>query len=241
VFPGNFHTVHCFKPAVLATENALDLSEKQRRRTVWRLDGGSGSEKKLRWLMQRGYHLVAKGMNHHRAHTLAKCVKRWDDHRDVSLGEVPGPHDYPRPVRLFVKRRQEKGHLLYNYYVTTLSAASKRLFLRGYDARGAAEVEQFRNDKQGLGLASRRKRSFLGQRAFVLLTDLAHNLLANFHHQALIGTKFEPFGPKRIVRDLLCTPGLLSFNDHELAEVDLLSLEHYSSDLVPVLSRYILG
>jgi hypothetical protein len=239
VFPGNFHTVHCFKPAIQATENALDLSEKQRRRTVWRLDGGSGSEEKLRWIMKRGYHLVAKGMNHHRANALAKLVKRWDDHRDVSLGEVPGPHDYPRPVRLFVKRRQEKGHFLYNYYVTTLSTASKRLFLQGYDARGAAEVEQFRNDKQGLGLASRRKRSFLGQKAFVLLTDLAHNLLADFHHKALIGSKFEPFGPKRIIRDLLSTQGLLSFYDQGLVEVDLLSLEHYSSDLVSVLLRYI--
>ena len=123
-------------------------------------------------------------MNHHRAHSLAKLVKRWDDYRDVSLGEVPGPHDYPRSVRLFVKRRQEKGRLIYNYYVTTLSTASKRLFLQDYDARGAAEIEQFRNDKQGLGLAARRKRSFLGQKAFVLLTDLAHNLMADFYNKA---------------------------------------------------------
>jgi hypothetical protein len=224
---------------VLAAENALDLSERQRKRTVWRLDGGSGSEEKLRWLMHRGYHLVAKGMNHHRAKTLANLVKRWDDHRDVSLGEVPGPHDYPRPVRLFVKRRQENGRFIYNYYVTTLSAASKRLFLQDYDARGAAEVEQFRNDKQGLALAARRKRSFLGQKAFVLLTDLAHNLLADLYHKALIGSKFESFGPKRIIRDLLCTPGLLLFDDHGLTEVNLLSLEHYSSDLVSVLLRYI--
>jgi hypothetical protein len=239
VFPGNFHTVHCFKPAVLAAENALDLAREQRKRVVWRLNGGSGSEEKLRWLLRREYHLVAKGMNHHRAHTLAKLVQRWDDYRDVSLGEVPGPHDYPRPVRLFVKRRQEKGRFIYNYYVTTLSAASKRLFLQDYDARGAAEIEQFRNDKQGLGLAARRKRSFLGQKAFVLLTDLAHNLLADFHCNALIGSRFESFGPKRIVRDLLCTPGFLSFENDKLAQVDLLSLKHYSNELVSVLLRYI--
>ena len=239
MFPGNFHTVHCFKPAIWATENALDLSDRQRRRTVWRLDGGSGSEEKLRWLLRRDYHLVAKGMNHHRANTLAKRVQRWDDYRDVSLGEVPGPHDYPRPVRLFVKRRQEKGRFVHNYYVTTLSTASKRLFLQDYDARGAAEIEQFRNDKQGLGLAARRKRSFLGQKAFVLLTDLAHNLLADFHNKALMGSSFEPFGPKRIVRDLLCTPGLLSFEDEKLSQVDLLSLKHYSDELVSVLLRYI--
>ena len=240
LYPGSQHTVRCLRPAVLITENALELSPAQRKRTVWRLDGGSGSEEKLRWLLNREYHLVAKGMNHHRAHSLAKLVKRWDDYRDVSLGEVPGPHDYPRSVRLFVKRRQEKGRLIYNYYVTTLSTASKRLFLQDYDARGAAEIEQFRNDKQGLGLAARRKRSFLGQKAFVLLTDLAHNLMADFYNKALINSRFEPFGPKRIVRDLLHTPGLLSFDDNKLSQVDLLSLKHYSKALVSVLLRYIL-
>ncbi len=100
--------MHCFKPAILAAENALDLAEKHRKRTVWRLDGGSGSEEKLRWLMQRGYQLVAKGMNHHRAKSLAQQVQRWDAYRDIWLGEVPGPHDYPRPVHLYVKRRLEK-------------------------------------------------------------------------------------------------------------------------------------
>ena len=238
VFPGNFHTVHCFKPAVLAAENALDLSAKQRRRTVWRLDGGSGSEEKLRWLLKRNYHMLAKGINHHRAKTLAKKVKRWDEFQDDWLGEVPGPHDYPRPVRVFVKRRLEKGRFLHNYYVTTLSLPSKRLFLQLYNARGAAEVEQFRNDKQGLGLAARRKRSFLGQIAYVLLTDLAHNLLADFCHKALVNTKFEGYGPKRIVRDLLCCPGFLTFEQDKLTKVDLLSQKHFSSDLLFCLLKY---
>jgi hypothetical protein len=219
------------KPAVLATEFALDLSPKQRQRTVWRLDGGSGSEAKLRWLLERDYHLVAKGMNHHRAKTLADQVRRWDSYRDIWLGEVPGPHDYPRPVRIFVKRRLVKGEFRHNYYLTTLSQASKRLSLQSYDARGAAEVEQFRNDKQGLGLAARRKRSFSGQKAYVLLTDLAHNLLADFYNTALIGTPFEPFGPKRIVRDLLCAPGKLYFHGFSLAKVELLSLKQSSSAL----------
>ncbi len=206
---------------------------------MWRLDGGSGSEEKLRWLMQRGYQLVAKGMNHHRAKTLAGQVQRWDAYRDIWLGEVPGRHDYPLPVRLFVKRRLEKGNFLHNYYVTTLPTASKRLFLQGYDARGAAEVEQFRNDKQGLGLVARRKRDFLGQKAYVLLTDLAHNLLADFHHHALIGSRFENFGPKRIIRDLLSTPGFLTFTDQKLSKVDLLSQKQFSPDLYSALLRYI--
>ena len=206
---------------------------------MWRLDGGSGSEEKLRWLLQRGYHLVARGMNHHRAKTLAKRVPRWDKYRNIWLGEVPGPHDYPQPVRLFVKRRLEKERILHNYYVTTLPTASKRLFLQGYDARGAAEIEQFRNDKQGLGLAARRKRDFLGQKAYVLLVDLAHNLLADFHHRALIGSRFESFGSKRTVRDLLATPGFVTFEHGNLSKVDLLSLKQFSSDLYSVMLRYI--
>lgn len=188
--------------------------------------------------MRRGYQLVAKGMNHHRAKTLAGRVQRWDAYRDIWLGQVPGPHDYPLPVHLFVKRRLVKGKFLHNYYLTTLPTASKRLFLQGYDTRGAAEIDQFRNDKQGLGLAARRKRDFLGQKAYVLLTDLAHNLLANFHHQALVGSRFESFGPKRIVRDLLSTPGFTSFTNGTLSKIDLLSLKQFSGDLYFVLLRY---
>lgn len=239
VFPGNFHTVHCFKPAIRATENALDLSEKQRKRTVWRLDGGSGSEAKLRWLLRRGYQLVAKGMNHNRAKSLSKQVQRWDEYRDVKLGEVPGPHDYPQSVRLIVKERVENGKIIHSYYVITLPTASKRLFLQSYDARGAAEIEQFRNDKQGLSLAARRKRDFLGQKAYVLLTDLAHNMIADFYHHALVDTKFESFGPKRIVRDLLAIPGFLTFVDGQLNKVALLSLEQFSEDIQVALLKYI--
>jgi hypothetical protein len=65
-----------------------------------------------------------------------------------------------------------------------------------YDARGGAEVEQFRSDKSGLSLEARRKRSFLGQKGYILLTDLAHNLLSDFYHSALVGTHFEILWPQ---------------------------------------------
>ena len=101
-----------------------------------------------------------------------------------------------------------------------------------YDRRGGAEVEQFRNDKSGLGLEARRKRSFLGQKGYILLTDLAHNLLADFYHRALINSPFEGYGPKRIVRDLLAMPGRLVFEAGELKRVELLSLKQNASDLL---------
>jgi hypothetical protein len=154
------------------------------------------------------------------------------------VGEVPALQDYARPVRVFVKRRPKNGELQYSYYVTTLSLPSKGNFLAFYDARGGAEVEQFRNDKSGLSLATRRKHSYLGQIAYVLLTDLAHNLLADFYHHALLGSKFEGFGLKRIVRDVLATPGRLIFDQGRLQRIELLSQKQNAEHLRFCLEKY---
>lgn len=224
-----------------AAENALELAPSQRSRIVWRLDGGSGSEEKLRWLVSLGYHILAKGMNHNRTMSLAHQVRRWDTYGQDWVAEVPAPQDYPRPVRIFVKRRQKDGDYHYNYYVTTLSFPSKGNFLAFYDARGGAEVEQFRNDKSGLSLAIRRKHSYLGQIGYVLLTDLAHNLLADFYHRTLLGTRFEGYGLKRIVRDLLATPGRLIFDHGQLQRIELLSQKQFTEDLRICLERYCSG
>ena len=110
VFPGNQHTVRCLRPAVLATETALELASKQRKRVVWRLDGGAGSDDQVRWLLERGYHVIAKGMSSRRAGALAKQVKRWDAHgEDAWLGSVASPVAFPRPVQMWVKRCLKDG------------------------------------------------------------------------------------------------------------------------------------
>lgn len=241
LYPGNQHTVHCLRPAVSGAENALALDSDQRRRTVWRLDGGAGSDDQLIWLLKRGYHVIAKGASNRRAKALARQVSRWDAHKDVWLGEVPPPVDYGRSVRVFVKRRLNDDQFRYSYYVTTLNLPSKGFFMTAYNQRGGAEVEQFRNDKNGLSLAARRKRSFLGQKGYLLLTDLSHNLMADFYHQALVGSPFEDFGLKRIVRDLLNTPGRLVFSEDKLVRIELLSLKQFSAELLICLEKYCSG
>ena len=227
---------------MLGAETALELSEKQRQRTVWRLDGGSGSDEQFRWLLGRGYHLLGKGLSGRRAEALARQVKRWDCYRpDVWIGEVPPPIALGRPVRFFVKKRLKKDQIVHSYYVSTLSLSSKTLFLAHYDNRGAAEIEQFRNDKSGLALEARRKRSFTGQKAYILLTDLAHNLLADFYHRALADSSFADYGPKRIIRDLFNVPGRLVFDQESLVRVELLSQKQFSEDLANCLNRFISG
>lgn len=205
------------------------------------MDGGAGSDEHLRWLLQRGYQVTAKGMSNRRAEALAHQVSRWDAYHDAWLGEVEPPIDYGRPVRVFVKRRRKNNKFCYSYYVSTLILPSKAHFLACYDDRGGAEVEQFRNDKTGLSMEARRKHSFAGQKGYILLTDLAHNLLADFARRALVGSKFETYGLKRIVRDLLAVPGHLVFDHGKLVRVELLSLKQNAKELAICLEKYCAG
>lgn len=105
LFAGNRHTVECLQPAVMAVETSLELDPPQRRRTVYRLDGGSGTDDKLRWLLARDYQVVVKGFSGRRAQALAQQVARWDRYGpDAWLGSVPVPVDWGRPVQTVVKK-----------------------------------------------------------------------------------------------------------------------------------------
>lgn len=229
----------CLQPAVLASEIALDLTDDQRKRVVWRMDGGAGSDHELRWLLARNYQIVAKGTSNRRAQALARQVKRWDAFDDAWLAEIPPYTDFGRSVQVFVKKRLKQDKFVYSYYLSTLSLPSKARLMRYYQDRGAAEIEQFRNDKGGLFLETRRQQQFAAQKALILLTDLAHNLLADFHRQALVDSPFASFGLKRIVRDLLEMPGNLVFDDSQLKRIDLLASHPNAKSLLCCLKKYI--
>lgn len=238
---GNRHTSNCLRPAVCGAETALELAPQHRQRVVWRIDGGGGSDDHIRWLLSRGYHLMAKGASNRRAEALAKQVTRWDAYRDAWLGQVDAPVDFGREVQVLVKKRPAKDGFCHSYYVSTLKMPSKGALMAKYDDRGGAEVEQFRNDKNGLHLAARRKRQLAAQQGLILLTDLAHNLLADFHHTALMGTPFEAFGPKRMVRDLFAIPGRLVFEGTQLKRIELLESHPYAQGMLKCLEMYSSG
>jgi hypothetical protein len=202
------------------------------------MDGGAGTDEQLSWLLARDYHVMAKGMSNYRSGHLAARAERWDPWRDVWVAEVPPPIDYGRPVRAFVKRQCKHGKWRHSHYLTTLSLPSKRHFMTFYHQRGGAEVEQFREDKSGLALAARRKQSFTGQQGYLLLTDLAHNLLADFVRRGLCRSPFADYGLKRIVRDILNVPGQLIFEGNRLREVRLLTQTKNVQNLIICLERY---
>lgn len=242
LFPGNQLTMHCLRQAVLDVECSFELAELHRNRTLYRLDGGAGTDANLTWMLDRGYHVLAKGFSGKRAHVLASRVFRWDTYDDHSwLGWVEPTFDLGHPIQVVVKRRLHKGRFKHSYYVTTLTFPSKRALLARYNRRGAAEIEQFRADKSGLHLSARRKQRFAAQKGLILLTDLVHNLLADFHRRALDGSRFATWGLKRIVRDLLAMPGRLYFRSGQLKRIELLSSHPYADDLIMCLERYCAG
>ena len=231
--------MQCLQQAVLAIESSFELAEKERKRTLYRLDGGSGTDDNLRWLLARGYQVLAKGFSGKRAKALASRVSRWDSYDDQScLGWVDPPFDLGHPIQVVVKRRLHKGRLKHSYYVTSLTFPSKRALMTRYNQRGGAEIEQFRNDKSGLHLSARRKQSFAAQKGLILLTDLVHNLLADFHNRTLVDSRFADWGLKRIVRDLLGIPGRLHFRSGQLKRIDLLASHPYADELIICLERY---
>lgn len=229
----------CLQPMVLKMESSFDLGLEQRKRTLYRLDGGSGTDENLRWLLDRGYQIVAKGFSANRARALARQVNRWDQFDASSyIGRAQPTFDLGRPFDLLVRKRWVKGKWRYSYYVTTLTFPSKRAFMRRYNQRGSAEIEQFRHDKSGLYLAAKRKRSFVAQKAIVLLTDLVHNLMADFRYRGLADSRFAHWGSKRIVRDLLAVSGRLYFEDSQVKRIELLESHPYTDELIICLERY---
>lgn len=220
-------------------ETAFDLAPNARKRTLYRLDGGAGTDKNLRWLLARDYQVLAKGFSGKRATALAARAQRWDQYDANSwLSRVAPTFDLGVPIDLLVKKRRHKGQWKHSYYVTTLTFPSKKAFMAHYNRRGGAEVEQFRGDKSGLHLSARRKHGFNAQKALVLLTDLTHNLLADFRYRGLANSPFADWGSKRIVRDLLSVPGRLHFEGGQLKRIELLASHPYTEALIICLEKY---
>lgn len=92
--------------------------------------------------------------------------------------------------------------------------------LHFYDGRATIESASFRGDKQGLKLIKRRKQSLCGQEGLVLLSQLAHNLLAWARSWLSAEEKqLGEYGTKRWVRDLLTIPGRINFKAGRIVKV----------------------
>jgi ribulose bisphosphate carboxylase small subunit len=125
------------------------------------------------------------------------------------------------------------GDELYSYHVLVvnrpelaerLEGEFKKELLLGqlafYDKRAGIESASFCSDKQGLGLAKRRKRSLVGQEMLIGLAQLAHNLIMWQRHQLSENEpKVGEYGIKCWVRDWLGMGGRLTFQGGQIVKV----------------------
>ena len=94
--------------------------------------------------------------------------------------------------------------------------------LHFYDQRAGMEVASFGADKQGLGIAKRRKRSLIGQEMLLGLAQLAHNLIIWLRgwlcEQA---AQIRQYGLNRWVRDWFGLSGRVTFKAGQIVKVRL--------------------
>jgi hypothetical protein len=180
LFPGAQKGKDCLQPMVLMAEQLLALPPARQSRLLWRLDAGFGTDAGINWLLPRHCRLLVKGFNNRRAQ---KVVGQVPDADWIEVGPRKWAARVPNPVRYacrietlaldwFTGTGKEKCALL----IHQLFDQSPAEIVRLYNARGGMETE-IRDDKVGLQLAKRRKHAWPAQAAWVVLTDVAHNLL----------------------------------------------------------------
>jgi hypothetical protein len=85
---------HSLTQLVEMAEKALNLWEKQRARTVLRVDAGGGSEANINWMLTRGYGVLIKIHNWQRVRKLISTATDWSPiptFPRVKWGGCPSP------------------------------------------------------------------------------------------------------------------------------------------------------
>jgi Transposase DDE domain group 1 len=239
VYPGNQTSQACLRPTVAAAERVLGLTPAQRRRTVLRLDGGFGTDANLNWALWHGYQVLAKGYSGKRANAYARAVRRWEELRPGERWIAPAPtplHYYRRTQTAVLKWKTGQGKYGHSLLTTSLREHSLRELAERYDDRAAIEAE-FKADKGGLQLHRRRKQRLAAQEALVLLTDLAHNLLAWTRGWLFRNSPFAEAGIYRIVKELFPIPGKVRVEEGQIVKLRLKASHPVAIPMLACLKR----
>jgi len=126
LFDGTTQLTKALQPLMQAAEQALELDERRRGRTLVRIDAGGGSLDDVNWRLSQGYQVHCKDYSSTRAQRLAQSVQYWVDDPHVQgrqVGWVRLPADeYVRPVRrIAVRCRKANGQWGIGVLISTLA------------------------------------------------------------------------------------------------------------------------
>ncbi len=238
----------------------LRLSNRLRKRTLLRLDGGGGTKEDIRWLDEQGYPFVTKLYSWQSARALRDKVERWiDDPRTPGrqVGLVPGGQPgYPDGVTLIGMRFQKADGSFGGSVVAASVSVEDLIHLVGsrldavrdedwlplayallYDLRGGGIETSFREDKQGLALSSCNKRSLQAERIIVTTLSLAHNVIVWARHQMAIAVPaLKGLGIQRMVRDIFHILGRVTLSHKGRFTITLRRNDPYAREIRHALS-----
>ncbi|MCL4298472.1 MAG: transposase [Anaerolineae bacterium] len=232
LYPGQTTLPQVLQALVSRAAQVLELNRAKRSHTILRIDGHGGSRDDVNWLLEQGYQFQTKEYSAQRARLLAESVTTWyDDPRvpDRQVGWVTLlATEYIAPVkRIAVRTRKRNGQYGVGVILSTLSATLVRLltgchpdqddprstllaYVYFYDQRGGGIEIGLKQDKQGLGVTKRNKKSFPAQQMLTQLNALAHNLLIwGRDWLAQRCQSVAKLGLLRLVRDVLCFNGVV--------------------------------
>jgi hypothetical protein len=212
---GKASAVPGLKTALGELETRLGWTPERRQRIVLRLDGGFGTTEVLNGLLSRGYQGVAKISHSGRVQKLRQAIGPWQPTSSPGreMAMVLKLHRFCRATRQWVIRTpKEKGGYQYAVLVTTLPDLEPVDVADAYDGRAMIEAT-FCQDKQALGLVTRRQRQWDAQQMVLLLARLAHHLLLwGKQWLSRVPTtrqRLRGYGLVRLLRDVWAVPGVI--------------------------------
>ncbi len=232
LYPGNRHSNPAYIPALIALQNLVGWQEKEKQYTILRTDAGFGSDDNINYALSQQWHVLTKGIGGRRPAALARQITSPDEWQAIDtnrwLVSVPHPPTFIRPVQVWLlKWFNPQGKRKLATLCCSVMDWSASETLAFYDDRGQCETE-IQADKGGLRLCRRRKRHFTAQEVLILLTDLAHNLIAWSANWMSLTKPLNTFGTTRLIEDVLAIPGHLYFQDGHLRVVQLNELHPYA-------------
>lgn len=224
LYPGKQDSSSAYIPVLQAMSEVLKFATHQKQRTIVRSDTGFGSDHNVNYALGADWQVLTKGKGGKRPAFFAAKIadEDWQLLSPKRWGAVAvDPPTYVQPTQHFVIRWvTAHGEIKHSTLLCSVLDWSLPEVMAHYDDRGSCETE-IQADKRGLQLERRRKKHLAAQEALILMTDVAHNLLAWTTQWMFPSDPFAHFGPLRLTQDVLTLPGRLLFEKKRLVELHL--------------------
>lgn len=240
LYPGHQHSSPTYIPLLHHLHTFVPWTAEQRQKVVIRSDRGFGSDDNIDEALDLAWQVLTKAGGGRRPGAYAKRLTA-TDWLEVShnhwLAPIPFAPVYSRPTRTWLlKWLDPKGKPKLATLVCSVLDWTAQEVMAHYDDRGQCEKE-IQADKQGLRLCQRRKHQLTAQEALVILTNVAHNLVAWSLRWMALEKPLHQVGTTRLIEDVFTIPGHLHFDGERLAAVQLNERHPYAQLVADGLRR----